>query len=90
MMKGDFYFSTGVELTDIGYNGKTLKVNIKPDHPETRYTVEFIGYGGKILETSYNTESVYRIRGNERYVRARITDSNGFQAWTQPQFTRDR
>ena len=27
---------------------------------------------------------VYEIRGDEGYVRAKITDSNGYMAWTQP------
>jgi predicted metal-dependent phosphoesterase TrpH len=85
MEKGDFYFTTGVELSDIGFDGKTCSVTVKASG-QTKYTVEFIGNGGKILSSMSSPAAVYNLRGNEEYVRARITDSNGFRAWTQPVF----
>ena len=84
--KGDFYFSTGVELSDIGFDGKTCTVTVKPAG-QAKYTVEFIGNGGTVLARVGSHGAVYNLRGNEGYVRARITDSNGFRAWTQPVFT---
>jgi len=42
MENGDFYASTGVVLKDIQFDGKTLKVEIKPESGVT-YTTEFIG-----------------------------------------------
>ena len=53
----------------------------------TRYTVYFIGRGGRVLQTSYESPAVYRITGQEGYVRAKIVDSNGRVAWTQPVLT---
>jgi hypothetical protein len=76
-----------VELTDVRSDGKSLTVSIKPENSMlTFYTVEFIGKGGKILEKKFDAESTYQFTGNEGYVRARVIDSNGRMAWTQPVF----
>ena len=48
--------------------------------------IEFIGHGGRILKESIESAAVYNIVGNEGYVRAKITESNGKLAWTQPVF----
>jgi len=40
--KGDFYASTGVTINKIEFNGKTLKLEIKPQ-PKVDYLTEFIG-----------------------------------------------
>lgn len=40
--KGDFYASTGVELSDIEFDGKKLKIEINPKGDE-KYVTEFIG-----------------------------------------------
>ncbi len=87
MKKGDFYGSTGVELDDIAFDGKALTVNIKPARGRLHRT-EFIGSGGKVLAVSDSARAVYTARGDEGYLRARITDSNGLRAWTQPVFLR--
>jgi len=42
MENGDFYASTGVALKDIQFDGKTLKVEIKPEN-SVYYTTQFIG-----------------------------------------------
>ncbi len=85
--QGDFYSSSGVELNDVRSDGKTLTVSVKLDGA-TLCTVEFIGKDGTVLEKKFDAESVYRFTGTEGYVRARITDSNGRMAWTQPVFVR--
>ena len=36
--------------------------------------------------TNWISAAAYEIKGNEGYVRARITDSAGARAWTQPIF----
>ena len=81
--RGDFYASTGVELTDYEATNKQLKVTIK----ETRYSkyqVQFIGQGGKVLKVLTSNPAVYDVQGNEGYVRAKVIESNGQFAWTQP------
>ena len=84
--RGDFYSSTGVTLKDIKITGKSYTVEFE-QRGQTRHTVYFIGRGGKVLQTSYDSPAVYRITGKESYVRAKIVDSNGRVAWTQPVLT---
>ena len=51
-----------------------------------RYRTLFIGAGGKILSESLTNPAVYKFRGNEKYVRAKVIESNAAIAWTQPVF----
>ncbi|MCX7044010.1 MAG: CehA/McbA family metallohydrolase [Candidatus Sumerlaeota bacterium] len=83
--KGDFYASTGVELTEIASDGKSLSIAVKSSG-DAGYTIEFIGKSGAALAQESGAKSVYRFSGKEGYVRARVTDSNGQRAWTQPIF----
>ena len=53
---------------------------------QSRYRVVFVGEGGRVLAESIENPAVYTFRGAERYVRARVTESNGAMAWTQPVF----
>jgi hypothetical protein len=87
MRRGDFYASTGVTLGDYRVDGKRVSLTIVRSRgatEDTRFRTEFIGRGGRVLSTSHGLAARYDIRGDEGYVRARITDSNGWQAWTQP------
>jgi hypothetical protein len=83
--RGDFYASTGVELSEMSREGGTLRVGIKVSGP-LKYTTEFIGENGRVLKTSFDNPANYTLGAGERYVRAKITDSNGAVAWTQPVF----
>lgn len=97
---GDFYASTGVELAEyavtdrsvtlkvkvvqqsryqitfIGAGGKVLKqVSVTPALPANATS----------LGAARHAEAVsYEWKGDEGYVRAKIVDSNGLMAWTQP------
>ena len=53
-----------------------------------KFTTYFIGEGGKVLATSFDTIPVYEIKGNEKYVRVRVDSSFGSSAWTQPLYLR--
>jgi len=81
--KGDFYSSTGIVLNDYVVNkaAKTITVN-----SQNGGTIEFIGKNGVILETANAKQATYQVKGNEMYVRARITNSQGQKGWTQPVF----
>lgn len=82
--RGDFYSSTGVTLKDVKNDGKSLSVAIeKPERSSTEYTTTFIGAKG-ILAVSTDTTAIYNFKGGEDYVRAKVVDSNGRMAWTQP------
>lgn len=81
MQRGDFYASTGVELTDIAA-GRVVIVR----KGAAKYRTTFIGRGGRVLAETTDLDARYPIGGDEGYVRARVVDSNGRMAWTQPVF----
>ncbi len=81
--KGDFYASNGVELADYRANQEEIRVEIK-ENTNTKYRVLFIGKEGKVLGEEVSSPAVYKFSGDEMYVRAKIIDSNGNMAWTQP------
>lgn len=83
MRRGWFIASSGVHLGRLTVGGNTM--TIWPRAPGG--TVEFIGHGGTVL-AQQNVDrwgqrpNVYRLRGGEGYVRARVTAPNGSHAWT--------
>ena len=81
--RGDFYASTGVELTDYQANDKGITITIKEDR-FSKYRVQFIGNGGRVLGEATSSPAIFRFKGNEGYVRAKVIESNGKVAWTQP------
>ncbi len=83
MESGEFYASTGVELNDYQANEKSITITIKEERT-SKYRVQFIGNGGRVLSEAVKSPAMYTIKGNEGYVRAKITESNGKMAWTQP------
>lgn len=85
LQRGDFYASTGVELAEVARG----RVKVKEKNG-AHYRVQFIGSGGRLLQESEGASAQYAIRGNEGYVRARVIDSNGKMAWTQPVFVGTR
>ncbi len=84
---GEFYASTGVALAEMERLPDGIRLRIA-EQPFIRFTTEFIGADGKVLARSYEMSSEYRLRPGDRYVRARVKDSNGNQAWAQPVFAR--
>ncbi|MBK5258412.1 MAG: CehA/McbA family metallohydrolase [Thermoanaerobaculia bacterium] len=83
MERGDFYASTGVEITEVSVSARSFRISIKASG-DTKYRTTYIGRGGAILQTALTNESEYLVRGDEGYVRARVVDSNGKTAWLQP------
>lgn len=84
---GDFYSSTGVTLNSYSAIGAKISIDIKAQAGfMTQYRTQFIGRNGVVLEDITANPAIYLIKGDEGYVRARITDSNGKMAWTQPVF----
>ncbi|MGI9139675.1 MAG: GDSL-type esterase/lipase family protein [Gemmatimonadaceae bacterium] len=80
--RGDFYASTGVTLRELTATEAAVTVAVAPVY-DSRYTIEFIGAGGRVLATVHGPRADYVVRGSEGYIRVRITDSNGRKAWTQ-------
>ena len=81
--RGDFYASTGVELSDYQVTGKGITIVIK-ERPSSKYRVQFIGRNGQLLKEETSSPAIYTFTGDERYVRAKVLESNGRVAWTQP------
>ena len=79
LRKGDFYATTGVLLTD--YKVTNRRVDIESQNGDT---IIFTGRSGKVLKTVADSKARYNIRGDEYYVRAKITNADGKAAWTQP------
>jgi hypothetical protein len=81
--RGDFYASTGVELADYQVTAAAITITIK-QNVSSKYRVQFIGRNGALLSEAIASPATYRFKGDELYVRARILESNGRLAWTQP------
>lgn len=83
--RGDFYASTGVTLTELSMSARGIRLSMnRPNTDDRIFVTEFIGRGGRVLSTVRGPSAEYVIRGDEGYVRARVVDSNGRRAWTQP------
>ena len=83
--RGDFYASTGVELADYQLTEQTLTITVKQDPRNvSKYRVMFIGRNGQLLSEATSTKAEYAFRRDDLYVRAKIIESNGHMAWTQP------
>lgn len=80
---GRFYASTGVELSDYVVTARSMTIAVKQD-AWAKYRVQFIGQGGRVLREALASPAEYVFRGDEGYVRAKILESNGRVAWTQP------
>lgn len=87
--RGDFYASTGVELTDYQVTPRQITVKVKPT-TFSKYRVQFIGKNGQILKEVAEPTAIYDIQGSEGYVRARVLESNGRIAWCQPVLAQPR
>jgi hypothetical protein len=85
--RGDFYASTGVVLEDIVAGAADVTVKIKPEGT-SKYRIQFIGSGGRILSEVGEPTASYAFKGDEGYVRARVIESNGRMAWGQPVIVR--
>lgn len=100
MERGDFYASNGVSVQSIKFDGHTLTINID-DEEGVQYTTEFIGTRdgsetqiGSLLETKEGPKVSYTLKGDEMYVRAKITSDKKKEnpyspgefevAWIQP------
>ena len=83
LVRGDFYASTGVELSDVQASARSLTVTIK-EQSFAKYAIQFIGTGGRVLREATSSPARYDVAGDEGYVRAKVLDSNGQMAWTQP------
>ena len=85
MADGRFYSSTGVFLGELKASPDQISLKIRP-HSDSIFLTSFIGKDGKIHDQQIGREVSYSPTGDECYIRAHVTSSNGLQAWTQPVF----
>lgn len=83
MERGDFYASTGVELSEYQVTAQAMIVTVKKT-TFSKYRIQFIGRGGAQLAEALDSPATYTFKGGEGYVRARVIESNGARAWMQP------
>ncbi len=100
MESGEFYSSSGVTLKEVFFREGVVGLEIE-EQPGVVYKTQFIGTrtgegatAGEEFAVSESLQPVYRVRGDELYVRARVTSSRNHpnpsyagqkeQAWTQP------
>ena len=81
--RGDFYASTGVELTGYTATATGIALEIRTT-AWSKYRVQFIGGSGRVLSEVADSTASYTFTGDEGYVRAKVLESNGLVAWTQP------
>jgi hypothetical protein len=67
-------------------SSSTPSGKLGPNQPSSssKYRIQFIGSGGRLLRESVETQATYVFTGDEGYVRAKILESNGLVAWCQP------
>lgn len=82
---GHFYASTGIELDDIEVDSTRIRLRIRQES-DYRYFTYFIGSDGRPVGGAEGLTPEFHLTAPTRYVRARIEDSGGRQAWTQPVF----
>lgn len=83
MERGDFYATTGVVLRDYQATPERITVDVTVTGT-SKYRIQFIGSGGRVLSEVAAPAATYDIKGGEGYVRARVIESNGKMAWLQP------
>jgi hypothetical protein len=87
LSEGLFYSSTGVELASLTVEASALDVTVKQDR-DYKYTIYFIGDVGRVLAQTDGLRARYELTPGLTYVRAKIVDSGGRTAWTQPVFVK--
>lgn len=87
--QGLFYASSGVTVDSLVVSTTSMAITIRPEG-DFKYTTTFIGDQGRVLARIGGLAPVYVLDPerdrNLSYVRARVDDSGGFQAWIQPAF----
>lgn len=81
---GNFYSSTGIELAELSFDGKRLKITLKPKDKLT-YCIRFIGKHGQILKETDGASAACELADTSphAYIRAKAIASDGTVAWTQ-------
>lgn len=79
---GKFYSVSNIDvsLLDVSLTDGVYSVTVS----DANAVIEFLKEEGTVLSSTTGATASYTMHGNEKYVRARITLSNGEKIWTQP------
>jgi len=83
---GHCYATTGVILKEYTVTNDRISVEIMVSRNREKHCIQFFGQGGRELQLDYASRAEYCFRGDETYVRCRISSTMGNWAWTQPVF----
>jgi hypothetical protein len=78
---GNFYASTGIVIAD--YHASKNSITISSENGSE---IKFIGQNGIVLSDIKGSKASYKPKGNEKYVRVKVTNDAGKMAWMQPVF----
>jgi len=85
LLRGDFYASNHPVITSMSSSRECVEIQIQ-EIDQIKYTTTFVGKHGRILKRVSGEKALYLPNGNEGYVRAVVSDTDGHKAWTQPVF----
>jgi hypothetical protein len=83
LRQGDFYATTGVQLTDVWTTSDGLCL-LLDEYEAYGYRTEFIGLRGEVLQVDESERPCFKAGPGQPYVRARVQRSDGALAWVQP------
>mgnify|MGYP001488291579 CR=1 FL=1 len=87
---GRFYARTAVSLSDIVVTGDRITIDIS-EAGDFRFSTVFSGASGVVLAETDENPATFDLGGRDvGYIRAKVTDSGGRVAWTQPVFVTRR
>ena len=83
---GEFYSSTGVELSEITTTEEKIKIKIKDgiSKDKSKFTFRVIHENGVIFHEEEGQDLEIGTKGIKKYYRVVISSSQGTKAWTQP------
>ncbi|MCU0361782.1 MAG: hypothetical protein MUD02_04630 [Bacteroidales bacterium] len=76
---GKFYASTGIVVDFYEVSRRSVKIS-----SSNCDSIFFVGRYGRVLRSVKGKSADYRLRGDEGYVRIKLKDTAGREAWMQP------
>jgi len=90
ILSGSFYATTGLWLSEFKFEDDVIQISAQFKNTYIKdYQYRFIGQNGKLLDQQTGERGIYRLEGNEKYVRVEVIAENGARLWTQPVYNRD-
>ncbi len=89
MLDGNFYSSAGPEIYDWGVHDNVAYVSCSPVERVNFIAGNYVGAGATVIRENPEESmdyALYRLRGDETYVRVECVDEHGRTAWSNPIF----